>query len=948
MSSGLDTSKKEIEDYILKEDIGEGNFGKVKLGISKTTGEKYAIKIINKEQIKKKMKNKIFRENEVITKFNHINVIFVFQIIEDPENYYIIMEYCKRGELFDYIVDHERLTEDEAAIFFYQLINGVEYIHSKGIAHRDLKPENLLLTKDKTLKIIDFGLSHEFDGIDLLKTKCGSPSYASPEILRGKPYDGFKSDVWCCGIILYAMVCGYLPFDGDTNKILFKNILKCEPEVPEHLNSITQDLIVRILTSDPDMRITIDEIKRHRFYLRGKKLCHIDYKMIEKNVLKKRRNKSSFKFDEDNNTYFIADNTLDYNDIPKQKQIISREEKIMYDIINEVKTNQKEKNKENINDNNKKNEIIEIKENKKDKKNERNQNKNEINNKEENNNIIIETINTISNKESSFNKNSKGNSLADLKNRKNISNNSNSISNNNSNKKNTSNNTNKVNSNNFRDSLLNDINKNNSKKDFNNQFKNINEMDAIFTSKRLNNNVENNFINNKIEPINTPKNDNPNNFLENSIKNNKFNQFLHNTGKNLHINTGGGDSKIKKIRFNNTEQNQLTLQSRSPDKIFMNQFSPTIVINGNNNINNNNNQMINTNNNYNNKLFSKIITGFNNNFFGHNYKKNPYFNNFKSQRNKNKNISNEHSNNIKNDLGLENEFNNNINKDNFDINSNNNINLDSIKNSNKNKNKIFKTSKSPDKLTLDSLHQLKLINYKQPSKEMPDLYYNNINININNYNIKQGKNKLNDNFMNYINTDNNQMKFKINKKHSITNLHNAKKLYLNTENNKENIKINENNDIYPKTKNNNYINITDENKEKSLPSKTQENFYKPKKHFNFDKISFHSSYNDNKAIRHKKSNIQFKKTLFGINKNSNNNNNLNDKLKLRVSSEGKSIKRSHLDNFLHTIAANGFYKNKKGNKKIYFCGPINIKVNNNNFNVNHNPKNQFLPIMFKK
>ena len=461
MSSGLDTSKKEIEDYILKEDIGEGNFGKVKLGISKTTGEKYAIKIINKEQIKKKMKNKIFRENEVITKFNHINVIFVFQIIEDPENYYIIMEYCKRGELFDYIVDHERLTEDEAAIFFYQLINGVEYIHSKGIAHRDLKPENLLLTKDKTLKIIDFGLSHEFDGIDLLKTKCGSPSYASPEILRGKPYDGFKSDVWCCGIILYAMVCGYLPFDGDTNKILFKNILKCEPEVPEHLNSITQDLIVRILTSDPDMRITIDEIKRHRFYLRGKKLCHIDYKMIEKNVLKKRRNKSSFKFDEDNNTYFIADNTLDYNDIPKQKQIISREEKIMYDIINEVKTNQKEKNKENINDNNKKNEIIEIKENKKDKKNERNQNKNEINNKEENNNIIIETINTISNKESSFNKNSKGNSLADLKNRKNISNNSNSISNNNSNKKNTSNNTNKINSNNFRDSLLNDINKNN-------------------------------------------------------------------------------------------------------------------------------------------------------------------------------------------------------------------------------------------------------------------------------------------------------------------------------------------------------------------------------------------------------------------------------------------------------------------------------------------------------
>ena len=191
--SSLSKSKYiQIKNYILKEDIGEGNFGKVKLGVSKTTNEEYAIKIINKDQIKIKMKNKIFRENEVITKFNHINVIFVFEIIEDPENYYIIMEYCKRGELFDYIVDHERLTEDEAAIFFYQLINGVEYIHSKGIAHRDLKPENLLLTKDKTLKIIDFGLSHEFTGNnDLLKTKCGSPSYASPEILSGKPYDGF-------------------------------------------------------------------------------------------------------------------------------------------------------------------------------------------------------------------------------------------------------------------------------------------------------------------------------------------------------------------------------------------------------------------------------------------------------------------------------------------------------------------------------------------------------------------------------------------------------------------------------------------------------------------------------------------------------------------------------------------------------------------------------------
>ena len=215
-----------INDFILKEDIGEGNFGKVKLGIFKKTGEEYAIKILNKEKIKSKMKNTIFKENEIATKFNHINVVYVFDIFEDKENCYLIMDFCKKGELFDYIVKHQRLSENEASNFFYQLINGVEYIHSMGIAHRDLKPENLLLTNDNVLKIIDFGLSHEFNGIELLKTKCGSPSYAAPEIICCPYYDGFKTDIWCCGIILYAMLCGFLPFEGDDNTLLFRNILE--------------------------------------------------------------------------------------------------------------------------------------------------------------------------------------------------------------------------------------------------------------------------------------------------------------------------------------------------------------------------------------------------------------------------------------------------------------------------------------------------------------------------------------------------------------------------------------------------------------------------------------------------------------------------------------------------------------------------------------------------
>jgi 5'-AMP-activated protein kinase catalytic alpha subunit len=298
----------EIKNYKFEKDIGEGNFGKVKLGIFKPTGEEFAIKILNKSKIKIKMKNSIFKENEIITRFNHINVVYVFQILEDSQNFYIIMEYCKHGELFDYIVKNEKLSEDEASIFFYQLINGIEYIHSKGISHRDLKPENLLLAENKVLKIIDFGLSHEFEGDELLKTKCGSPSYAAPEIICCPLYDGFKVDIWCCGIILYAMLCGYLPFEGEDNNLLFQNILKCNPVLPSFLSELSKDIISQILTPDPDYRITIENIKRHSFYLKGKKLCKIDYDIIENDIIKKRS-----KFSKSNIKKYYMDNKSDTN-----------------------------------------------------------------------------------------------------------------------------------------------------------------------------------------------------------------------------------------------------------------------------------------------------------------------------------------------------------------------------------------------------------------------------------------------------------------------------------------------------------------------------------------------------------------------------------------------------------------------------------------------------------
>ena len=313
----------EIKNYEFQKDIGEGNFGKVKLGIFKPTGEEFAIKILNKSKIKIKMKNSIFKENEIIRKFNHINVVFVFHILEDSQNFYIIMEYCKHGELFDYIVKNEKLSEEESSIFFYQLINGLEYIHSKGISHRDLKPENLLLAENKILKIIDFGLSHEFEGDELLKTKCGSPSYAAPEIICCPFYDGFKVDVWCCGIILYAMLCGYLPFEGEDNNILFQNILNCDPDLPPFLSDLSKDIILRILNPDPDNRISIKEIKNHSFYLKGKKLCNIDYEHIENSIIKRRnlfsKNKiKNIKIENKSDT-----NLNDYNILNREKHFLT-------------------------------------------------------------------------------------------------------------------------------------------------------------------------------------------------------------------------------------------------------------------------------------------------------------------------------------------------------------------------------------------------------------------------------------------------------------------------------------------------------------------------------------------------------------------------------------------------------------------------------------------------
>ena len=273
------------------------------------------------------------------------------------------MEYCEGGELFNFIVKNRRLSEDESAFFYYQLINGLEYIHSLGIVHRDLKPENLLLTKDHLLKIIDFGLSNYFKKgqNELLITPCGSPCYASPEMVAGNKYDGFKIDIWSTGIILYAMLCGYLPFEDKDNEVLFEKILECKLEFPIYITKISKDLIEKILVTDPNKRITIPEIKNHPFFIKGKELFEQEFSICQNDIEDTEINYENIDLNNILDSSIFKDNT-DISDISERNEKQNEKDKIKGEIkekdIKFDNISEKRKNKEkkiSINDLNQEN-----------------------------------------------------------------------------------------------------------------------------------------------------------------------------------------------------------------------------------------------------------------------------------------------------------------------------------------------------------------------------------------------------------------------------------------------------------------------------------------------------------------------------------------------------------------------------------------------------------------
>ncbi|EGG21468.1 putative protein serine/threonine kinase [Cavenderia fasciculata] len=270
MSGGIEKSPLLIGNYRLDKTLGIGSFGKVKLAEHIKTGAKVAIKILNRNKIKNlRMDEKIRREIQNMKLFRHPHIIKLYEVIETPTDIFMIIEYVTGGELFEYIVKNGKLSEDESRRLFQQMISGVEYCHHHMVVHRDLKPENLLLDPiHSCVKIADFGLSNMMQDGDFLKTSCGSPNYAAPEVISGKLYAGPEVDVWSCGVILYAFLCARLPFDDEHIPTLFKKL-----EVQKKINrnykddkNICADLIKQMLIVDPVKRITISEIRKHPWF----------------------------------------------------------------------------------------------------------------------------------------------------------------------------------------------------------------------------------------------------------------------------------------------------------------------------------------------------------------------------------------------------------------------------------------------------------------------------------------------------------------------------------------------------------------------------------------------------------------------------------------------------------------------------------------------------------
>ncbi|KAK6158785.1 hypothetical protein DH2020_006099 [Rehmannia glutinosa] len=268
-----DDKKILFDKYELGRLLGKGTFAKVYYGKHLGTNECVAIKVIKKDEVIKdeRMMEQIKREISTMRLVRHPNIVELKEVMATKSKIYFVMEYVRGGELFAK-VERGRLKEDAARKYFQQLISAVDFCHSRGVFHRDIKPENLLLDENEDLKISDFGLSalHEHPSSGgLLHTQCGTPAYIAPEVLMSKGYDGAKADIWSCGVVLYVLLAGFLPFQDENLLAMYRKIYKAEYEFPPWFSSESKRLVSKLLVADPGKRISIQGIMRVSWFRKG-------------------------------------------------------------------------------------------------------------------------------------------------------------------------------------------------------------------------------------------------------------------------------------------------------------------------------------------------------------------------------------------------------------------------------------------------------------------------------------------------------------------------------------------------------------------------------------------------------------------------------------------------------------------------------------------------------
>ena len=779
-----------LDNYKILDKIGEGMFSTVHLAEHIITGEKVAIKNLPRSKITSKIdKLRISREISILKKLHHFNIIKFYTLIETKESQFIIQEYCSGRELNEYIQIKKKLTEQEANKFFRQIISGLEYLSKNYITHRDLKPENLLLSNNMDIKIIDFGLSNIYEKNKLLKTACGSPCYAAPEMLQGKEYNGLSVDLWSAGIILFFMVSGTLPFDDINNLNLYKKIIAGKITYPKFFSSELKNLLKKILEVNPKKRAKLKEIKDSNWF----------------NLYNNEENNNFYSEGININEIIIP---IDNDILNKMKEIGFKKSNVAVDIIkneyNNVTTTYylllKRKIKRKIQSNS---DLFsdKFKEYIKDEKNHLSFYNNNIDD------VIKDKLKNIFEEEKieEENKKKKEEEIKKKSENKNNNNINNSNKKNNNNKKN---NINKIN--------INKINNNSPKK-------NIFKKELIkkrSVSNEINKNKEKKYLNEKNNFSNQKKNLNSNNVTKNRKKINNIN-IISNNQKNIDENNSNYNSTNNKIEVNkNINSNNLENKEKKKENCENNNEINIIenqeIKNKENNLNDNNNikenkDNINEKNKDDNNL--KVIK---NNEKQENLKNNKN-NNFKVIKSSSVYLKNK-QNNKKNKQSLNqiklNQTDNNyniINKRNSEkelkiLISDNLIKKKNIKN-NKNKNKKFKSkSESFDNPLILNSNSTKNnnniininINYKNNVNSPLSLLIsnnldNNKNLNNNKKNLNKKLNTDNNKNINNNSTNNNNNKNNNNKNDNNNNNNNNNNKNNNNKNNNKNNNNNNNN-----------------------------------------------------------------------------------------------------------------------------------------------------------